>query len=610
MFLAPYLRKLSCRFLICLLGMFISSVSAAPTLTVAYFEDVSGTMTVTDVLALPDNAFIYKPQTNVYSPYPIWFKVQWQPLTQTERNQDWQFVYDFTNVDYSTLYLLKHHHQDKTIVLTETSHQAQRLADNSYHKLTMPVGDADYLLLRTDNRSVTPIMFRLISANALSKEQRFDTAWYAAVYAIVLVMLMYNAFVFFYLRDRKYFYYCLYLASMLFTQCRLSGIGKQLLWTSVDSAMIFINVGSTVCVTISGLWFMRAFLPPQSLTVWQRQFITLLSVLSAMTFFVLFTQAIFSSAIRFSVISSQIVLLLAIITTYYTVIRATIKGDQSAVTLLITSTVLYVASLVSILRHNGLLTNTFFAEHILDIAVVFEAVVLSLALAQQIQSLRLSNLTAVQRQRQQQEQFSQQLLNTQEHEKRQLSSALHDNFTHQLLILKQNLTSELGKQHDATRRIEDILHEIRHLSHVIHPYVLEKLGLNAALDEMIDETAKSHALDIHFICDDIALDDAQSILVYRIVQECLNNIIKHADASECIISIKLTDYIVTMTIKDDGKGFDPSAVATSLGLTTIKERAQMLHGTLDIASDKNGTTTQLHFPIKKPSIHKQGATHD
>lgn len=294
---------------------------------------------------------------------------------------------------------------------------------------------------------------------------------------------------------------------------------------------------------------------------------------------------------------------------YAVIISNWLAGDRNAKVLMITYTALNAASFVALIRYNGLVENNFFVEHVLDMAVVFEAVVLSLALAGKIQQLRQDKIAADIQQRLLQQSFSRRLLSVQEAEKRIIGNALHDNFTHQLLLLKESIVKQFGKHADETRHITQILHDIRHLSHVIHPYMLEKLGLAAALNDMIENIAGSLALDISASIEEPDLDDEQRILVYRIVQECLNNVVKHADADECLVAIHAGDAAKhtdnEIIIKDDGKGFEPEMVASSLGLTTLRERVQMLGGKMTINSaagktPSQGTRVHIVFPVKPP----------
>ncbi len=534
-----------------------------------------------------------------------WIKITWDPSLQPR----W-LINDYPSLGYENIYVLKDGRIIREIISGQ--HRPFNYRAVAYHKLLSDMRGADSVLMRVSYQHV-PLMLRLLNKGEFEHERLTEMMWYAAVYAIVIVMFLYNLFIYIYLRESRYLYYCFYLLAMLFTQMRLSGLGKQYLWPNLITYTSHLNIFSTVIVTIAGILFIRSFLNRRYLTPLKQRALIGSAILCGVTFLLYWFKPLWPIMDIVSVIGSQLMLLLSLIIIYTVIISNWRAGDRGARVLVVTYTVINVASFIAVMRYNGFLQNHFFIEHVIDIAIVFEAVVLSLALAAKIQQLRQEKIAAEIRQRITHQGFSRRLLSVQEEEKKSISSALHDNFTHQLLLLKEAIGKKLGQDADETRRTVKILHDVRHFSHVIHPYMLEQLGLAAALYDMIEQVANTHTLDIHASIDELNIDEEQRILLYRIVQECLNNVIKHADASECLIVIragdanKNTDH--ELIIKDDGQGFDPLSTKASLGLATLRERTHMLGGTLtiqsltvaDTSSDKSmpkGTMVHIVFPCK------------
>lgn len=524
-----------------------------------------------------------------------WVKITWDKSLEPR----W-FINDYPSLGDEIVYVAK----DGRIIreLAGGHLRPFNLRPVAYHKMLSDVRGGDTVLMRVASQHV-PLMFRLLKNDELQRDKLAEMMWYAAVYAIVIVMLLYNLFIYVYLRESRYLYYCFYLLAMLFTQMRLSGLGKQFLWPNMTVYTAPLNIFSTVIVTIAGIFFIRSFLNSDYLTPLKQRALIGSALLCWLTFMLYWLHPLWPVMKMVSIISSQLMLLVSLIAVYAVIISNWRAGDRGARVLMVTYTVINASSMVAVMRHNGLLENTFFVEHIVDMAIVFEAVVLSLALAAKIQQLRQEKIAAEIRQRITQQRFARRLLSVQEAEKKTIGSALHDNFTHQLLLLKESISRKLGNQADETQRTAQILHDMRHFSHVIHPYMLEKLGLAAALDNMIEQIADTHALDIHTSIDELDVNEGRRILVYRIVQECLNNVVKHAGASECLIAIRAGDAAKRtdneIIIKDDGQGFEPRQVSTSLGLTTLRERTQMLGGTLRITSDAHsGTTVHIVFPTQ------------
>ena len=149
----------------------------------------------------------------------------------------------------------------------------------------------------------------------------------------------------------------------------------------------------------------------------------------------------------------------------------------------------------------------------------------------------------------------------------------------------------------------EALDEVQQITSNLHPHYLERLGLTKAVKAMLSKLSDVIELNSEIdSIDNIFPKDAE-INVYRIVQESLNNVIKHSDASEAKIKIKKAENEVIITIKDDGRGFDTTnfnAKDTGLGLVGLRERTKMLGGKISINSSVgNGTEIKVNLPVKK-----------
>lgn len=211
-----------------------------------------------------------------------------------------------------------------------------------------------------------------------------------------------------------------------------------------------------------------------------------------------------------------------------------------------------------------------------------------------------------------QTEFSRRLIESQEAERKRIASELHDGLGQSLAIISNRATmgkSNPNKPEFVSREFDEIsanaleaLDEVQQITTNLHPHYLERLGLTKALKAML--TKLSDVIEINSdidLIDNIFPKDAE-INVYRIVQESLNNIVKHSDASEAEVRIKKLENEVIITIKDDGRGFDTTnfkAKGSGLGLVGLSERTKMLRGKISINSSVgNGTEIRVNLPIK------------
>ncbi|PWH86134.1 tetratricopeptide repeat-containing sensor histidine kinase [Brumimicrobium oceani] len=200
-----------------------------------------------------------------------------------------------------------------------------------------------------------------------------------------------------------------------------------------------------------------------------------------------------------------------------------------------------------------------------------------------------------------QTQFSQELIESQELERKRISRELHDSVGQDLILLKTKAVLE--EKYEFENLIASALQNVRTITQGLHPFILEKFGLTAALNKLVTSVDESTDLFVSKEVEDIdgLLDKKQELNLYRIVQEALNNVIKHSGSPSLLILVKNNKTMVEVKIQDYGKGFDQAEKAmlmNSLGMKTLKERANILKTQLVISSVLGqGTIIQLKIPL-------------
>jgi len=203
-----------------------------------------------------------------------------------------------------------------------------------------------------------------------------------------------------------------------------------------------------------------------------------------------------------------------------------------------------------------------------------------------------------------------QLLRVQEEERRRISRDLHDDINQRLALLamdieavERQLNFSAGHVREAIRTIQDRVVElsdvVRHLAYQLHPSILDDLGLPIALQRLVDDfTARSHIRGSfgHKNIPAVVPQEVATCL-YRVAQESLNNVARHAAASRVDVELTQSRSGLTVTITDDGVGFDseqPRHGAHGLGLLGMKERVALVHGELQVSSAVGkGTRVQV-----------------
>jgi signal transduction histidine kinase len=191
-----------------------------------------------------------------------------------------------------------------------------------------------------------------------------------------------------------------------------------------------------------------------------------------------------------------------------------------------------------------------------------------------------------------QRQITRATINTQEKERSEIGKELHDNVNQILASAKLFLSSpfiESEEREMFTNKAADHIHmaieEIRKLSKSLVSPSTEDLGIIETINDMIGDIRWAQKIEIHFNhpgFDESKLDYGLKLTIYRIVQEQMNNILKYAEATKIVIVIKAQPKKLTLTITDNGKGFDLRSKRKGIGINNIINRADVFNGRVDI----------------------------
>ena len=199
-----------------------------------------------------------------------------------------------------------------------------------------------------------------------------------------------------------------------------------------------------------------------------------------------------------------------------------------------------------------------------------------------------------------------------EEERKRIGREIHDELGQLLSVMRLNVTTLDFRYGDSNPDLRDKIQKIvsildrtiakvRNLATRLRPVMLN-FGIVSALAWLVKDYAESTDIvcELHVSVEDIPLDEDRAIVVFRIVQESLTNILRHAGAKHVVISLRNEAGICEVDVQDNGKGFDPADAGKrdSHGIIGMRERALMLNGTLDIVPVKTGgTVLKLRIPI-------------
>lgn len=421
---------------------------------------------------------------------------------------------------------------------------------------------------------------------------------YGLFFGILLILIFYSIFHAVTLSESSYYYYVFYLICNALIIGTHSGLTKLFLWPNIDvieTPLIYLLIPTSA---FCGLMFCMNFLNikkhspalywPGIFIIFAIIFISLLNILNIHA----------DKTMQVYFIFSVIALL------YYTSVPLYfyIRGITQTSYLVLGFYSLTVTISYTTIKAFSLVGNEAVFHDLLATGVLMEMIFLSIALSQRISHMKRDKQLAEKKLHQAQSLFTQSLIENQEKDRAELSSYLHDSIGHDLLIMKQRIEK---KAHSNTRDLLDncdqLIENIRTLSSSMHPHVLKNLGLEAAINQLAENAFYRTYIDwaTNIDVNDHKLSEKIQITVYRIMQEAISNILKHAKATEVFININQDKHQIYGEIKDDGDGLNLEKTdKKSSGLGIMRGRIQLLNGQLNIYSQQQqGFRLQFTIPL-------------
>ena len=217
---------------------------------------------------------------------------------------------------------------------------------------------------------------------------------------------------------------------------------------------------------------------------------------------------------------------------------------------------------------------------------------------------------------QQRSDLAQKLISSQESTLRSISRELHDEFGQILTAIGSLLTrsanhlpqgsplrADLGEVRDIAQTTLD---KVRSLSQALHPVMLDETGLESTLDWYIPTVEKQTGIDISYLKSGapFAVDGNSAVHIYRVLQEALNNVARHSGARQAQVRLNFLAESLELEIEDHGKGSDGSAGRNGIGLVGMRERAELLKGTIEFKRPpQGGTLVTLKVPREESQQH-------
>jgi len=501
---------------------------------------------------------------------------------------------DYPNVDHAQILVLSESGSINTFTLGDEHPFSDRKVKFRLPSFLVNQDSVSKLIvIQTVDTIHTSITIELRNQLAFDNHTQANYLLYGLFFGALIVLAIGSLFLLMYTREISFLWYSLYLFCSIIFLSTANGLGQAYLFPDLQSSTkISFIAASSMIITITVFASSFLSLSRTNILFLSISCINIIAVLSICVGLLFFHHGVFDGAF-FALAVTQMVAILSI--SIYTYLR-----DRGlALFLILGYLVLFPALTATIFKFYGLISNNSLLIHSVEISFLIEAVIFSLGLGRKIQQLTQIEREAEQKIKEQRDQFLNNLIKAREHEKRDLSVVLHNSVA-QLLALIRSRLIKIEKEHsrDDLKEVigfaESAMNRVRNISHTTYPHALEQLGLSHAVKQYAQTHLDHREIDWQYTVDNTHLSEQERLLLYRILQECINNTVRHSMASKVVMELETKEGGRRLTVKDDGQGFDTKKIG--FGLSTIKEYAEALGGVIRIESQpQSGSTIYIKF---------------
>lgn len=442
-------------------------------------------------------------------------------------------------------------------------------------------------------------------------ENKIDEKSYFSIFTGIMALAAVFA-VFMYISNYKrlYLFYAIYAVfNLLFVQTLYANylpiyqngflgipgfqIDEIFVWVAQFTLLLFIKS------FILGGWYFTKFIS----FLWKITLISLFSILplKAIFFFLLFKN-IEIPTFLFTLTDFQF-LFLAIVS-YFLVIYALLKKINPAATIiyLIGICPLFIFSIFTYLRNLTLVQHSKWLEYETQIAcVLFEILILMLGLGVRYKLLTKESEVFQQRLNQNRVETAHEVLTAQEDERQRIAKDLHDDIGGTLSVLK-GLLSLQSIDNQMIVLVNKAANDLRNISHDLMPSDFERFGLIKSIENQIDKINQAKQIQFDFLVSGnrIIQNLEHELTIYRMANELINNVLKHAKATEASLQLLFMPENLNLIVEDNGVGFHSNQQESEgIGIKNLYSRAKYIEAKINIDSSISGTTFIIEIPYKK-----------
>jgi signal transduction histidine kinase len=466
-----------------------------------------------------------------------------------------------------------------------------------------------YLLLCIDKRNeILTLNIHLGNIDFIEKRLTQETVLFGWLIGIVAVILIITLVLYFFVKDKIYLYYCGFLFFMLTYSIADFGFLNWLLAFETPKKLDSIRpISLAVSMMFYVLFITRALQFKVSIPR-TYQFLKVVSIcyigyiLLALSLYLLFkNNFVHYYGILISHYFQRGLLTILIIA----VIQSALLKKPFAILISCSLLLFLIVHVVNHYYENGILPDELIFQHFLPIIYTVDCLVMSIIIARTFLRFQKNAMNLSQELLQRNFEYNNKLNEVKEKDLSRISQYLHDNIGAEISAMRYDLEALKNDPNpsEALNRIieksSQIANEVRNASHNLSPLMLERFGLKESVGQFLTQVNKSSSCNFQLdvIGEVESIDKNLKIILFQIIQEGIQNILKHAQAKNAILQIMCEPANIQLFIEDDGMGCDPETIKHGLGLDSIKQLLEFKKGVFQFISEPNkGVKIYVELP--------------
>ncbi len=529
----------------------------------------------------------------------VWYRFD---VLNHSRSEDWYLEIKGGFMHHLTVYQVSGNGRTDSLTLSGDDRFFSKpvFSNNLIFPLTLPAGKSVEIYVRATSKTLIRTSMSLGTMQKLYEDTLLISYGDGFFTAVAIALLLYNLFVYFSLREKVYLYYIGYISTAILHTNLVAGHAQVFLpWLDWLNTTIMLPVISFFSILFTNSFLQTREYAPEIYKIrWPLIVLCMLPLVCYM-----------AGIYKLAILLAAIFIFILFFYWLFAGILVYRRGFAPAVFYIIGFGALVLMSVVFEMKMRGWLEESYWTDSSLFIGAAIEAVILSFALADKFNFYKKEKERLQGEAYQQAIRFSRELISMQEAERKRIASELHDGLGQKLVLIKNKIlraaqpgaTASTHLSDDAlSQNVAEAIQEVRDISYGLRPYQLDLLGLTSSVKSLVEESLDAAQMDYQIRIGNIdrLFDNDAQINIYRIIQECINNIVKHSGAEKVNVVITQETGHLKIDISDNGIGFNMNVNHAGFGLKGIKERLQILGGHMTVtAASPRGMRFEFMVPL-------------